>query len=177
MMGKTGQITDVLGVLLGCDALRGVHVCGSKVLGEIELALDNVDADNLGSTVGLCDGSAEKTDGTSAHDNDRVTRLDARLLDDVDSDGERLDQGSLLERNIVGKLEAKVGGGRPETSQGTVIRRRSGKDHIRAEVVLASEAVLAATARVSRLKSDAITSLEGLDLVANLNNSSGGLVA
>ncbi|KAI6760528.1 hypothetical protein HG530_009388 [Fusarium avenaceum] len=130
----------------------------------------------LGS-VGLCDGGAEETDRAGAHDNDRVAGLDAGLLDDVHGDGERLNQSTLLLGDVVGELEAEVGRGGPVAGQGAVVGRCSGEDHVRAEVVLSSEAVLASAARVAGLEGDAIADLEGLDLGTNLYDGAGRLVA
>lgn len=174
---EVGELEDVLGVLLGGDALRSVGVGSSKVLGKVELGLDNVDADNLGGTVGAGDGSTEETDGTGTHDDDRVTRLDIGLLHDVDTDGEGLNQGTLLLGDVLGQLEAEVGWGAPVAGEGTVVGRGGGKDHVGAEVVLASEAVGAATARVSGLEGDAVADLEGLHLLADLDDGTGRLVA
>lgn len=174
---KVGELKDVLGVLLGRDALRGIDVGSSKVLGKVELGLDNVDADNLGGTVGAGDGGAKETDGTGTHDDDRVTGLDLGLLDDVDSNGEGFNQGTLLLGDVLRQLEAEVGRGAPVAGEGAVVGRGGGKDHVGAEVVLAGEAVGAAAARISGLESDAVADLEGLDLLADLDDGTGRLVA
>lgn len=173
---EVGKLEDVLGVLLGGDALGGVDVGSSKALGKVELGLDNVDTDNLGGTVGAGDGGAEETDGTSTHDDNRVAGLDLGLLDDVDTDGEGLNQGTLLLGDVVGQLEAEVGRGTPVAGEGTVVGRSGGKDHVGAEVVLASEAVGAAAAGVSGLEGDAVADLEGLHLVTDLDDSAGRLM-
>lgn len=176
-VGDASVLEEGLGVLLGRDALGAVDVGCAEVLGEVELRLDNVDADNLGGTVGLGDGSAEETDGAGAHDDDRVTGLDVSLLDDVHTDSEGLDHGTLLKRDVLGELEAEIGGCVPETGQGAIVWGSGSKDHIRAEVILASDAVGAATARVSGLEGHAVADLELGNLVANLDNGAGGLVA
>jgi hypothetical protein len=58
-----------------------------------------------------------------------------------------------------------------------MVRRRSSKDHIRAKIVLASKAVTASSAGITRLKSDTVADLEVLYFRANLDDCAGGFVA
>lgn len=166
-----------LGVLLGGDALGEIGVGGSEVLGEVQLGLDNVNTDDLGGAECLCDGSAEQTDGSSTHHDNAGAGSDVGLLGNVNGDSEGLNESALLQGDIVGKLEAEVGGGGPESSQGAVVGRGSGEAHLGAQVVAAGQAVLAAAAGVAGLEGDAVASLEGLHGVTNLDDGTSGLVA
>ena len=168
---------DVLGVLLGGNALREVGVGGGERLGKVKLGLDDVDRDDLGGAVGLGDGGAEQADGAGTHDDNGLAGLDLGLLGDVHGDGEGLDEGALLEGDGLGELVAEVGGGGPEAGQGAVIGGSGGELHVRAEVVVARKALDAAAAGVAGLESDAVADGEGLDGVADGNDGAGRLVA
>lgn len=175
--GQAGGVAQGRGVLLGGEALGEVGVGGGEAGGEVELGLDDVDADDLGGAVGAGDGGAEEADGAGAHDDDAVAGLDVGLLGDVDGDGEGLDHGALLERDVVGELVAEVGRGAPQAGKGAVDRGRGGEAHLRAEVVVAGAAVVAAAAGVSGLEGDAVTGLKVVDVGADLDDGAGGLVA
>ncbi|TKW55741.1 hypothetical protein CTA1_10678 [Colletotrichum tanaceti] len=165
------------GVLLGRDAARQVGVRRGQVAGEVELGLDNVDADDLCGAKGAGDGGAEQADGAGAHDDDGGAGGHAGLLGDVDGDGQRLDERALLQRDVVRQLVAKVGGRDPEAGEGAVVGGRGGEAHLGAEVVVAGEAVGAAAARVARLEGHAVADAERLDALAHLDDGAGRLVA
>lgn len=122
-------------------------------------------------------GSAEEAYGPSSHHNDRLAGQDLRLLDNVDGHGERLNQRALLQRHVVWQLIAKVRRSYPQPGQGAVVWRRRGEDHVRAEIVLASAAERAASARITGLEGNTVAGLEMLDGRADLDDGAGGLVA
>ena len=148
-------------------------MCGGEGGAEVQLGLDNVDADDLAGTVSTSDSSAEETDRAGTHDNNAITGLDSRLLDNVDGDSEGLDHGTLLQRHVLRKLVAEIGRSVPQSRQCSVVRRRRSKLHIVAEVVVTRSAIVASSARVSRLQRNAVTRLEILHGRTALDNSTG----
>lgn len=75
----------------------------------------------------------------------------------MDGNGERLQQGSLLTAHVVGEFETEVGGVDVVAGQIAVVGRRGAEGHVQAEVVTASFAVVAHTARNARLDGDPVT--------------------
>lgn len=155
-VGPADGALDVVGVVLGRDALRGVRVRAAEPLGELELAVDDIHAADRGGAKGLGHGGAQQAHGARAHDHDGLARGHGGLADYVHGDGQGLDQGALLRRHVVGQLVAEVGGGGPEARQGAVVGRGGGEAHLGTEVVVAREAGLAAAAGVAGLEGDAV---------------------
>lgn len=58
--------------------------------------------DDFGGVEGGSDGGIEEVDGVGVYDDNVVVRLDVGLFDDVNSYGERFDEGVFLERYVVG---------------------------------------------------------------------------
>lgn len=95
----------------------------------------------------------------------------------MDCDGKGLDEGALLEGDLVRELVAEVLSGGVETSEGSVVGRGGGEAHVRAEVVVAAQAGFAVAARGSGLDGDAVAEFEGCDCRADGGDGAGGFVA
>lgn len=167
------------GVLGGGEFLLGNVDAGAgdKLLGKLETLLVNVDNDDLAGAKRTSDGSDEETNWTGTKDDDGLSWLDVALAGNVDTDGEGLHEGSLLERDVVGELDAKVFGEDVVLGEGTVVWGGGGKLHVDAEVVVSFLAALAETAGDSGLEGDTVTNLEVLDGWADLGDDAGGFVA
>src|SRR5690606_27546918 len=135
-----------------------------------------VNADDGRGAEGLCDSGAEEADGAGAEDDNALAGGDVGKAADVDTDGKGLDEGALLERNVVGEGHAEVLGEDVVLGEGAVVGGGGGELHVGAKVVLASLAGRAVAAGNTGLKRNALSGLDGSDLTAGLDNHTSGLV-
>lgn len=92
-------------------------------------------------------------------------------------DSEGLNQGALLEGDLVGELVAEILSGGVEAGESSIVGWGGGEAHVRAKVVVAAQARLAVAAGRSRLNGDAVAEFERLDLRTDSGNGAGGFVA
>jgi len=90
---QVALLDQARGAVLGALALRAEDVCGGVLVRELQALFVDVDGDDLVGAEGAGNGAAEKTDGSSAEDDDALARLDVGLCaGDVNTDGEGLDE-------------------------------------------------------------------------------------
>jgi hypothetical protein len=84
------------------------------------------------------------------------------------TDRERLNESSLLEGDMIGKLKAEIGIMNDESSKASVKGWGGEEAHLRAQIVGTDLAMIAATTRNPGLKSYTISNRKTLDLLSNL---------
>ena len=172
-----GFFAEALRVLGRGRTLPGFEGGGGDVgLCELEAVGRDVDGDDLGGAQGFGDGAAEEADGPGAEDDDAVAVAEVRLLRDVAGDGEGFGEGALLEGDVFGQLVAEVLWEDVVFGQGAVDGGRGGEGHVGTEVVFSFFAALAAPAGDAGFHCDSVSFLEGLDLIADFDDSPCGLV-
>lgn len=150
---------------------------GDEVLCEPEARGLNVGDDERVCARGAGGGEGDEADGTGAADDGADAEGEAGRADAVEDDGEGLEEGALLEGDVVREAVQPLGGVQLVALEGAVVGVDAGEADVGAQVVAALLAQEAGVAGDAGLDGDAVAGLEGGDALADAEDDAGGLVA
>lgn len=165
----------VLGGLAAGDEVS--EDIGVESLSESETALVDIGNDAGGGASGLEAEQGDETNGTGTHDQGAVTQSETGALNSSQGNGEGLKHGTLLVGHVVAHLEAELGLVDQVAAQQSGDGGSGEESNVGASVVATSKAGLAGVANLLGLNGDAVADLDVLDVRADSDNVTSGLVA
>lgn len=126
----------------------------AQFFGEFETPGKFVADENRRSAGEFCDLQNQQTDGSRADDGGGVTDVNAGEIDGMQGHSERFEQRGFAEIHVGGNRKAAAGGHEHGVAEGAIVRVRTTKVDIAAEIGMAVLAVFAMPARLGRVDGD-----------------------